>query len=92
MAELILTEAEKEAPTYLDWSDAALGKLVRKTALMLEDEYGGKATYTTTIAHILIGFGLKVNATETTITLEGVTEAGENKGDWQVTVKQIKEP
>jgi hypothetical protein len=92
MAELILTKAEKEAPTYLDWSDQALGKLVRKTALMLEDEYGQDATYTTTVAHILIGFGLKANSTETTITLEGVTEAGKNKGDWQVTVKQIKEP
>lgn len=92
MAELILTEAEKETLTYLDWSDEALGKMVRKTALMLEDNYGQNATYTTTVAHILIGFGLKINATETTITLEGVTEAGENKGDWQVTVKQIKEP
>lgn len=30
MAELILTEAEKSAASYLDWDDAALGKLVRK--------------------------------------------------------------
>lgn len=37
MAELILTEQEKADLSYLDWSDEALGKLVRKCALEIKN-------------------------------------------------------
>ena len=33
MAELILNQEEKDTSTYLEWSDEALGKAVKKLAL-----------------------------------------------------------
>jgi hypothetical protein len=37
MAELILTEAEKSALTWMELDDATLGKVVKKTALSLKE-------------------------------------------------------
>ncbi|MCY4044628.1 MAG: hypothetical protein OXE99_06080 [Cellvibrionales bacterium] len=86
MAELILTEKEKSDLTYLNWSDEALGKLVKKTALMISDEYGQDAAHITTSAHLLISLAEKCNSTETTLTFEGVSHAGEPKGNWKIVV------
>ena len=86
MAELILTDKEKADPTYLDWGDEALGKLVKKTALQIGDDFGQDAAYITTGAHLLIGMAEKSNSTETTLELKGVTEKGKPKGDWKIVV------
>ena len=40
MAELVVTEEEGRAPSYLDWSDEALGKLVRYLAIRVDDLFG----------------------------------------------------
>lgn len=37
MAELITTQEEKDAASYLDWDDAALGRAVKHNALMIAD-------------------------------------------------------
>ena len=92
MAELILTEEEKASDTYLDWDDAALGKLVRKTALMLRDTYGQEATFGMTGAHLLVGMAMSANSTETTIELNGLNVKGEDKGDWRIEVVRTKAP
>lgn len=38
-----LTAAEKEAPTYLDWSNETLGRAVRETARLVKDGDGTMA-------------------------------------------------
>ena len=43
MAELFLTDAERSAASYLNWSDEALGKMVKLTAALLDDEYGAES-------------------------------------------------
>ena len=40
MAKLILTEEEKKAEKYLDWSDESIGKMVRKLAFILAEKWG----------------------------------------------------
>lgn len=88
MAELVLTEEEQEAPSFLDWSDESLGKLVQKTALMMKDEFGGKAAYTAAATHLLIALAEESNATEVTFDVKGATKAGEPRGDWEITIKR----
>ncbi len=92
MAELILTEEEKAAPTYLEWDDDALGKLVKKTAAKLHDEYGRESAFAMTGVHLLLGTAITANATESTYTIDGLTIAGEPKGDWIVTLKRVNAP
>lgn len=88
MAELILTEQEQADSSFLDWSDESLGKLVKKTALMMKDEYGAEAAYITMASHLLISLAEKCNSTETTLEVNGVTQAGEARGDWKVTIER----
>lgn len=92
MAELILTEKEKSDPSYLDWDDAALGKLVKKAAIMLKDKYGQEASFCTTGALMIIGSMLRINATDTTITVEGFSISGVDAGDYKIVVERIREP
>ncbi|MCW7556451.1 hypothetical protein NX722_28600 [Endozoicomonas gorgoniicola] len=86
MAELVLTEKEKADPTYLDWSDEALGKLVKRTAIKMQDEFGQDAAHITCGAHLLISLAEKSNSAETTLTFKGVSHAGEPKGDWKIVI------
>ena len=92
MAELILTEEEKAAPSYLDWSDESLGRAVKQLATKFNDEYGKDDMYGTMAGFVLITVAKKTNATTLTLTLEGLTSHEVPDGDWKITVKQTKPP
>src|SRR5699024_11084157 len=63
MAELILTEAEKAATTWLELDDATIGKLVKKQALAIMDKSVEMEQITSTSAVMLLcGFAADMNA------------------------------
>ena len=57
-----LTQAEKDAPTYLEWSDATLARCVRETAKQLGDEKGNKAMMAQAAFLIITGVMDEANA------------------------------
>ncbi|WP_257311157.1 hypothetical protein [Geothrix fuzhouensis] len=90
MAELILTEEEKAAATWLELPDEAVGKLTKKVALdivKIGNEQG--RVWTMSAALILIGHAADMNATTSTTTIEGFTHGAEKLGDWEVTIKKL---
>ena len=93
MAELIVTEAEKAAVSFLDWDDEALGKAVKEVALMLgkhcEDLEGFKKILPVSAAMVLASTAIDHNAGELSLTIGAFSHAGEDHGDWEVTVKKL---
>jgi len=88
MAELILTEQEKKDSSFLDWSDESLGKAVKKLALLIKDEKGKDASYGVACATFLACQASDMNADTAEFSLEGVTDSGEERGDWIITVQK----
>ncbi|HFC8518915.1 TPA: hypothetical protein ACFP41_001797 [Neisseria weaveri] len=86
MAELILTEEEKQAASYLDWSDEALGKLVRKIAANLKNEKEGiKVTAT---AMLLVGFIAETGSTSAEFKMDNITQGETELGNWIIKVSK----
>ena len=85
MAELILTDAEKAAELWTDLDDAALGALMRKKLIQFKTaaEQMDRAV-TLTSGLLLCCSASEAGATEITIDLDGVTQAGRPFGDWQI--------
>ena len=90
MAKLILTQEEKDAATYLEWSDEALGKAVKKLALGINDHMGDLAATTMACATNLACTAHDANADTLKMELIGVTECDEARGNWKVTVECLK--
>ena len=86
MAELLLTEAEKTASSYLEWSDEALGKLVRSIALNIQNER--QAIQAATMTATLVSFVAENNAEQATFDMTGVTHADKPLGNWTIEVKK----
>lgn len=85
MAELILTDAEKSAELWTDIDDAALGALLRKKIIQLNTAAKQMdRTVTMAAALMLCCAAAEAGATELTVSLEGVTQAGRDFGDWQI--------
>ena len=93
MAELILTKEEKEAASYLDWDDEAVGKMVRHAALKLmrDGNEDNEALFPMTAAHIMVGHTVTLNARTAEYDIEGFTLHGEPQGNWKVTVKKVED-
>ena len=89
MAKLILTETEKKAANYLEWSDDALGKAVKKLALGIADHKGGDAAAYTACATMLACMAADKNASTATMELLGVTDGEKNVGDWKIVISRI---
>ncbi len=89
MAELILTEKEKEDASYLDWSNESLGKLVKKIGSLIFDDYGKDAAWMTMAAHLLVDLSRKTNSTDTTVTVTGCTNDKVKIGDWIINIKRL---
>lgn len=89
MAEIVLSEAEKQSPTYLAWSDEAIGKAARVLALKIGDEYGQEAIYTTIFAAGLAGQASRSNCEELTLEVFGLTEKDRCLGDWKITIERL---
>jgi len=92
MPELTLTDEEKEAESFLDWSDDALGKMVRATAQKIQSGELGEDSEPVmmTAAMLVIVLAAKsTNADTLEQTLEGVTHQEHQMGDWKITVERI---
>lgn len=90
MAELILTEEEKAAATWLELPDDVIGKLVKKTALQIVAESNEQGRIFTMTAMILLcGMASDANAETTKIEVNGFHKEGEELGDWRMVLQRI---
>lgn len=85
MAQLVLTEEEKAAELWTDLDDQALGALLRKKLIVFKTaaEQMDRAI-TMTAALLLCCDAAEAGATELTVNLDGVTQAGRDFGDWEI--------
>lgn len=86
MAELILTESEKKAASYLDWPDADLGKLVRSIAINLKSEQ--ESIQAASLALLLAGFVSESGAAKGVFNLTEITHKEKALGSWTITVEK----
>ncbi len=95
MARLILTDEEKAAKNWIDVSDDCLGKVCRKTMLMVrklcEQEDGKKGLWFASCANLLISLALEANSDITELEISNLHVENTNQGDWRVTIKRIGE-
>lgn len=90
MAELILTDEEKAAATWMELDDATIGKLVKKTALGLHSLNAEQAhVWWWSAALLLCGMASDANADKFEQEITGFTESGEDRGNWRITVERI---
>jgi len=90
MSQLIFTEEEKAAATFLELSDETVGQLVKHTALkFLEADKEKERLGIMSACLIITGFVGDANAETTTIDLNGTTAHGRNAGDWKITVERV---
>lgn len=93
MAELILTEAERAAATWLEFDDAALGRVVKHAAVtFMEAADELKRIRHMAAAMILVGAADQANAERLTETLQGLTRKGVDCGDWRITIERTRAP
>ncbi len=98
MAELLLTDEEKTALSWLDLSDDALGKLCRKACLVLmekdktDDSSDDRQTvWASTAGMFLCGLVDDANADTATFLFEGLTNGERERGNWKVTIEKLEE-
>lgn len=87
MAELTITPEEAAAATYVEWSDEALGRAVKKIALFIQDRYGEDSINLMAVGALMVADVRKHGAKQLTLTLTGVEEDGRQLGDWTIVVK-----
>lgn len=90
MAELILTQAETDALSWLDLDDAALGKVIRNGMLEIAEvatENGRLLAHSAAL--LLVGIAAGVNADDLDLRLGGVTHADRAVGDWTIAVRHV---
>jgi hypothetical protein len=90
MAELILTQEEKDAEFWSDVPDETLGKLIKAGIIKFKStskELG--KMYEMSAAMMLAEAAYKTNADEMKITLEGLSVKTGNIGNWLITVKRV---
>lgn len=89
MAQLIITDEERAAASYLDWDDASIGRGVKKIALKLKDVKGEHSISWSAGAVALIARAVDSNGQQSTMTIEGLVDDGRPLGDWEVTVRRL---
>lgn len=96
MSKFIPTQAEKDALSYLDWDDAALGRFTKHVACTLAkvsgDQDGLHKVTAASNAMMLVGMAFEANAATLKLTLSGHAHKEIPTGDWVVTVKRTKKP
>lgn len=91
MAELILTDEEKAAATYLEWSDEAIGKCVKRLAKGIQDKHGEHAIYVKACASMLACEMFDAGKDKFELLADGVTEGTTEKGSWKITIERVAE-
>ena len=87
--ELILTDAEKAASTWVELDDAALGKAVKAMMCQIKitsDEQEKLMLFSASI--ILCSVAVEANADKLVQTIEGLTIKGQPFCNWKVTIKK----
>ena len=102
MAELILSDEEKQAISWFDVSDDTLVNILHKIALRIltylkpgganaqpstEDEI--KSFWLTTAAFIMVNHVIDNNSNGITFTLDGMTLRDEQLGDWVIRAERV---
>jgi len=93
MSILTLTEEEKKLP-FNQWDDAALGRAMKHTVNILNDDTDCKASLRFTAAAVFLIHGAIMNGAEK-IELQldaGIDEKGTALGDWLITATQLVKP
>ena len=92
MADLILTEEERNTLTFLEWDDATLGKAVKKIAMLFPDKDGARETLPAVAAGVfLISRAVDAGADKLVLKLTGAHNE-KPLGDWEITLKQLSPP
>ena len=89
MATLKITDEERQAATYLEWSDEAIGKACKQVAEILRDGSGEMAMKSTGAAVFLIAVAYDVGAGISEFTIQGAHQGVKQFGDWKITVERI---
>ncbi|RYG37363.1 hypothetical protein EON81_06890 [bacterium] len=92
MAELLTTKAETDSASYLDWDDAALGKLCKYTMLAITTTKPKAAVKDLDPVGVMAGAsvvvwrlqGLGIDGMR--LGMDGLTHGGESLGDWTVDI------
>lgn len=96
MVEIVVTDEEKEAASYLDWDDAALGRFAKYTALRLtemsKDSEGLRKVAVASCAMMMVSAAHDSNATTLELKLSGHTSKEIPTGDWKIVVKRTRKP
>lgn len=93
MAELILTQEEKDCGTVLDWIDETLGKAVRYGCTILEAATPREMLtnlYAQSAIMVLIHGLMKANATTLELEIKGLYRGDEQLGDFKLTMERVK--
>jgi hypothetical protein len=94
MAELIMTDAEQKMP-FLQWDDANLGRAVKGAALVNFEKSdpshmpGFSHVSLTSCCVPLIAAAAAADSDESTVTILGATDDGNDLGDWEIIVRRI---
>jgi hypothetical protein len=88
MAKLILTEEEKEERSYLNWSDEALGKYVKKKAIEHEDYYGDEISEREAAVITLLSRVRQTESDMVMMEVQGVSVGEEDIGNWRITFEK----
>lgn len=89
MADLVLTEEEKEGRSYLNWDDESLGKLVKKKAIEIEDYHGEDTAKKQGAIISLLSEVRKSESDMVMIEVEGLTINDEDMEDWRITFEKV---
>lgn len=96
MATLTLTDEEQASVTWFDISDDALGKLVKKTCLVIkdipDDFTGMKKIWYTSCVMLLCNLAAEADAETSTFSIRGLTDSEAQNGDWEVTITRKDPP
>lgn len=96
MAELILTQEEKDTIEFLDFGDADLGRFVKYNALKIKKHLNlsssEAALKAVTLALVMLEWPLESNASEMELETVDCTYKGRHLGDWKISFVKTKEP
>lgn len=95
MAELVLTDKEKEDKSFTYWDDVSLGKACRSAMLKLKEISEDNERWTIAsqaCASLLVGRCIDVNADYSVYGFKNFSVSGEEMGDWEVLVRKRMHP